>query len=206
VCAAAGTLLLIPVLGFYYVLQGMQEEVYEEPCRQLTALAQDPQKIKYVREWAASRLNDPSFMNAVRQYDGWFRTDWHHQYIDLDRGYLGLYPDAWVEFNIYTDADIRYVNAKKVGSISLHVIRSSIIIGLRGEAGLGLIGTPEYMKTLKGFGNQVFVDCECTPDIHRAVRTPASCLVQPHSTGAGHVSAGALGSWAWRTFAPAAPH
>jgi hypothetical protein len=135
---------------------------YERRCSRLTAIAQDPQKTKYVREWAAARLNDPSFMNEVRRdpafYRGRPRT---RQYIDLDWRYLGFHPGfSWVDFNIDAAAETGDFDAKVVGSISLHEVRSSVIvIGLNGEADLGLDWAPEFVRELKGVGNDVFVDC-----------------------------------------------
>jgi hypothetical protein len=153
-------LTFVGALGFPFFILWEMHVSYESKCSRLTAIAQDPQKTKYVREWVAARLNDPSFMNEVRRYPDFERIDPRtRQYIDLDWRYLGFDPGlAWIEFNIEA-ADRRDVDAKGVGSISLNENRSSIIIGLNGEAGLGLESFPEYIKELKGVGNDVFVDC-----------------------------------------------
>lgn len=145
--------------GFGYWLWELADS-YDSMCRQVTALAQDSQKMMYVRRWAAARLNDPSFMNAVRRYR-WFARDNPNSegYIDLDWSYLGFDPQLTkVEFNI-KDPETHVFDTKEIGSISLYEGRSSIIIGLTGEAGLGLNWPPDARSRLKSVGNSVFVYC-----------------------------------------------
>jgi len=149
-----------------YFAWEMQND-YESDCRRLTAIAQDPQKINYVRQWAASRLKDPNFVNAVREH-GEFAPDsltgrgfldpGVERYIDLDWGYLGFTEQySRIEFNSHTPR--RDVDAKEILSLSLYEGRSSIIIELTGKADLGLDWPPESMKELKDVGTSVFVDC-----------------------------------------------
>jgi hypothetical protein len=127
-------------------------------CGDLTAIAGDAPKMKYVRDWAISRMNDPQFMQAVRQY-GRFRAD-PKKYIDLDWGYLGFTPlSGWMEFNIKLD-DWSDADATEVGSVSLHRGRSFIIVGLRANGDLALEWPPAEMSKLKAVGSDVFVYCE----------------------------------------------
>lgn len=128
-------------------------------CSRLTAIAQDPQKMAYVKMWAVERMKDPEFMQEVRQYP-WFegRDPRKKRYIDLNWKYLGFDPDySRIELNINVK-DMPDADATKVGSISLSQQRTRIIIRLNDSADMALGWTPEEIRSLKAAGEGVFVD------------------------------------------------
>lgn len=142
----------IPALGIGCSGEG-------ERCRRLSAIAQDPQKMEYVRDWAKSRLADPDFTRRIKRNNGNFGGPFESQYIDMDWAYLRFKPElSRVEFNINTD-DLNDIEAKKISSITVAEGRTRIIISLNGDPGLGL-EDPEYIKSaVKSVGNNVFLDC-----------------------------------------------
>jgi hypothetical protein len=133
----------------------------DDTCERLTAIAADSQKVQYVRKWAAARISDERFMDAVREYPFFERgRPRAQQFIDLDWRYLGLDPEfAWVGFNTH-QPDLRTVQAAGIGSLSLNESRSSLIVGLRADGDLGLELTAEDRRRLKSFGNDIFLDCD----------------------------------------------
>ena len=134
---------------------------HDDTCERLAAIAADPQKVQYVREWAAARISDERFMDAVRESGLFERVDPRtQQFIDLDWRYLGLDPEiAWVGFNT-NQPDPRTVQAAGIGSLSLRQFRSSLIVGLKADGDLGLVLTAEDRRRLKSFGNDIFLDCD----------------------------------------------
>jgi hypothetical protein len=129
-------------------------------CSRLTAIAEDPQKMTYVKMWATARMKDPQFMQEVRRYP-WFegRDPRKKKYIDLDWTYLGFDPDySRIEFNISVK-DVHDADATKVGSITLSQQRTSIVIRLNDRADMALGWTPEEMRELRPVADGVFVDC-----------------------------------------------
>ena len=129
-------------------------------CSRFTAIAEDPQKMAYVKMWATARMKDPQFMQEVRRYP-WFegRDARKKKYIDLDWKYLGFDPDySRIEFNINAK-DVRDADATKIGSISLNQTRTSIIIRLNGSTDMALGWSAEEMRELKAVGDGVFVYC-----------------------------------------------
>jgi len=149
VIAAGGSLLVLKAQRFS-----------DATCDRLVAIAMDAQKIDHVRTWVASRTGDAHFMEAVRQNRSFEHTNpVLRKYIDLDWSYLGFAPNlAWVEFNIKA-ADTRNVDAKGIGSVSLHEGRSSVTIRLNSDD-WGLAWPPEAMNKVRRIGNDVFVYCQ----------------------------------------------
>src|SRR5688572_21946163 len=117
--------------------------------------------MRYVQAWAVSRIHDEPFMHAINESVTFTRGDPRsRQYIDLDWRYLGFAPElAWVEFNI-NEPGKDDLDASDIASISLTQGRSSIIIKLHAEGGLGLQWPPEAMSKLRPISDDVFVYCE----------------------------------------------
>ena len=155
VCAAMALVVVVTLS----VLQ--MQGAHAATCDRLAAIAEDPQKMRYVRDWVASRTTDARFMEAVRESSSFARGDprtW--QYIDLDWGYLGFAPKvAWLEFNIKA-ADVRGVDTATIQSVTLNQERSSIIIKLDATDEFELEWLPEEMKKVRSVAKGVFVYCE----------------------------------------------
>jgi len=152
---------VVAIAGGYLSVAREIQRTYDETCNGVTAIARDPQKMKYVQAWAASRTHDERFMAALRESSSFVRGDPRSRhYIDLDWSYLGFSRDlAWVEFNT-NEVDQHDIDAAEIGSVSVTQGRSSIIIKLSAAGDLGLQWPPEAMKKLKPISDDVFVYCD----------------------------------------------
>jgi hypothetical protein len=57
------------IVGSFVYARAFREHLPydDERCNRLAAVASDPQKVKYVREWTAARIQDERFMAVARQ-------------------------------------------------------------------------------------------------------------------------------------------
>lgn len=145
----------IAVMGFVSIVH--ENRARDETCNRLASIGGDPQRIQYVRNWVAERTGDAEFMEAVRRFRSFEHTNpILRAYIDLDWDYLGLPPNlAWIEFNMKS-TETRNVDARGIGSVSLHEGRSSIIIQLNDASDLGLGWPADAMSRLQDVGNGAF--------------------------------------------------
>lgn len=136
-------------------------------CGDVTAVASDAQKMKYVKEWIASHLSDQKFLESIRRNPTLRHKDERlPESGGLDWKYLGVAAELTrVEFNrhYYQSGG---ADADRYGSVSLQLGRSFIVIRLGSTNDLGLDWSPEYLSKLKAFGDDVFVFCDGSADSH----------------------------------------
>jgi hypothetical protein len=149
------------VAGFFLLLGRQIQGTYDKTCMTVSAIATDAQKMRYVQAWAAARIRDQRFMEAIRESPSFERGDPRSpHYIDLDWRSLGFMPElAWIEFNL-NRRDGSTVDAMDIASVSLTQGRSTIIIRLNAAGDLGLHWPPDAMAELRPVSQDVFVDCE----------------------------------------------
>ena len=149
------------IVGSYvYASRFRERPPYDdETCNVLAAVASDPQRVRYVREWMAARMKDEEFMADARKLPYFERrnpTMWPH--VDLDAGRLG-FPPTLVQFNGDDGADVR---ANGLRYAQIHAGRPSIIIQLDPAADLGAEWTAKDRQQLRAFSPGAFVYCDCS--------------------------------------------
>lgn len=155
---AAAVVLLAGAIYFY---ANEYDKVAERQCNSVTAIAKDTQKIRYVKEWVATRTANRDFVEAVVKNRWFLRAgSLAAQYIDIDWRYLGFYPDrAWVGFNV-DDAEARGADPARIASISLNQGRTGIILKLNPTDDVVGDGPPGNPSTVRSVGDDVFVYCD----------------------------------------------
>lgn len=147
-------------LAFYLAGHRVQR-LHDDTCSVLTAIASDSQKMQYVKGWVASRTNDETFMDEVRQNRYFEQGDPRlREFIDLNWNYLGFVPqDASLVFNV-KDPEQRDFEAAAIESVSLRQGRSTIIIKLSSAGDLGLMWPAEALQKIKAVRADIFTHCE----------------------------------------------
>jgi hypothetical protein len=144
--------------GLVYARAFRERPPYDdERCNRLAAVASDPQRVKYVREWMASRMKNQGFMAAATYLPYFERRDfttWHH--IHLDTGQLGFDPTL-VQFNADDGADVR---ANGLRYAQIHLGRPSVIIQVNPAADLGAEWSAADRARLRAFSEGAFVFCD----------------------------------------------
>jgi hypothetical protein len=142
----------------YAVLNAPERPAHEdERCSRLAAVASDPQRVRYVREWVAARMKDERFMATARQSPYFDRRDptmW--RYIDLDPRRLGFDPTL-VQFNDGFGADVR---ANGLTYVQIFLGRPSIIIETSAAADVGSEWSTEDRAKLRAFSPGALVICD----------------------------------------------
>jgi hypothetical protein len=147
------------IVGSFVYARAFREHLPygDERCDRLAAVASDPQKVKYVREWVAARMQDERFMTVARQSPYFDRRDptmW--RYIDLDSRRLGFDPTL-VLFNDGFGADVR---ANGLRYSQIHLGRPSIIIQVNPTADLEAEWSAADRGRLRAFGDGAVVFCD----------------------------------------------
>jgi hypothetical protein len=146
---------------FFLAILGMRASD-EAACNRVKTIAQDAEKMKYVREWVAKRTANKEFMALVVKYR-WFEqfSPYTPQYIDIDWRYLGFDPrSAWVGFNV-DDARQRGGDPVRILSVSLNQGRTGVILKLKPtDDVVGDLGPPGDPSTVTPIGDDVFIYCD----------------------------------------------
>jgi hypothetical protein len=157
------TLMLMAVVAmagsYIYAWQQRQRLPYgdDDICNELAAIASDPQKMQYVREWMAALMIDEKFMaEAVKvpffqPIGGVWLPDIH---LDTDR--LGFQPTL-VHFNNDDGEDVR---ANGLRYAQIHSGRVSLIIQFDPSADLGAEWSAADRQKLREFSPGAFVLCD----------------------------------------------
>ena len=132
----------------------LQPVAYEEICSFLTAIASDASKMKYVKQWIASRLADAKYLESLRAANTEYSDDEAlRTFGDLDWESLGIATGA---------ARLRYLMELKnpgwdvdhIYAVEISLARKSIVIDLAHS---------NRFAELKFVGEDVYVDCRSQP-------------------------------------------
>jgi hypothetical protein len=147
------------IVGSYVYARAFRERppYDDETCNALAAVASDPQKARYVREWMVARMKDAEFMAAATKLAYFDRRDptaW--PYVHLDGGQLGFEPTL-VLFNGDDGEDVR---ANGLRYAQIHHGRSSIVIQFDPTTDLGAEWSAADRAALRAFSPGAFVLCD----------------------------------------------
>jgi hypothetical protein len=150
---------VVAIVGsFVYAAAFRERPPYDDDtCNALAAVASDPQKVEYVREWMVGRMKDAEFMVAAERLPYFEqRNPLEWPYVHLDARRLGFAPTL-VQFNGDDGEDVR---ANGLRYAQIHAGRPSIIIQLDPADDLGPEWSAKDREQLRVFSPGAFVLCD----------------------------------------------
>jgi len=137
-------------------------------CDTVTAIAADPQKTEYVKEWVLAHRDNEKFVAMISHYitiemgEGWLRElggfDWKR--LGFEEGVAKLQINMGPTYSGPNDFD-------DIKSVSIELGANSVVIRIGPTQDLGLTVPPEFVAKLEPVQDGVFVMCE--RDLNRRI-------------------------------------